>query len=379
MGVVGKLKKALNGGASLYSSLIIAFGKNIHRRDYKKAPKAPGEKEWAKRWRVLQKNPSKNCYRKYYKYADNPSDIIPADMMNTVIQPILNPNELRPYYLDKNMFDLISGRDIMPYTVMRRIGGEYFDRDYKSLGAEAQLPPIDPNIDALIAKPSRDSYGGRNVLLFHLSSDGSFRWNEDNSRTLSPKLLDELLGENWIVQHKMEQHPFMAQFNESSVNTLRVHIFSSPVSGEIDIPGACIRVGRKGNWYDNFHGGGFCVGVNLQNGKLGKVAADGKGNITTETNGIDMAANDFFVPGIEALKEFAVNIGKKVPHHYSLAADIMIDRDGSFSLIEVNIGTFDSNMYVATGSTSFGKYTEEVIDYCRKNRKKVKFVHIIPW
>lgn len=378
MALIKTLKKIVNKGASYYSSVIVKLGRLSYSRSYSRLPVAEGEKKWTERWRQLQKHPSVNCYRKYAGIVDTPSDIIPIDLMNTVIQPILNPNLFRPVYLDKNSFDKIYGSHNLPVTIARRIDGAYFAGDYTPI-TDRIKPESLPGVENLIAKPSRDSYGGRNILLFNRNEMGKYVWNEDPSAVLSLNLLDNLLGENWVLQHKMRQHPFMAQFNESSVNTFRVHVYCSPVTGQADVAAICMRVGAKGNWFDNIHSGGFCVKVDLETGKIGSLASDWKGDRTENTNGIDLERTEFFVPNFPELKKFAIEMGKKVLHHHSLAMDIMMDIEGNFKLIEVNIGTFDANMFMATGTTAFGKYTDEVIEYCRKRRNKVKFVHVIPW
>lgn len=309
-------------------------------------------------------------------------NIIPEDMMNTIIQPILNPNILRPLYLDKNMFNRIYGYDNMATTVLRRINGEYFNAGYRSLGSSVKTIPM-YEFDGLIAKPSRDSYGGRNIMLFKKNhQEGSidkYYWNADESVELSVELLDMHLGKDWILQEQLKQHPFTAQFNESSVNTFRIHIYRSPVTGTIHIPAICIRVGAKGNWFDNIHNGGFCVGVNVENGVLSKQTVDGNANPTKHTNGIDFENKTFVIPNFDKLIDFSKSIAEKVIHHHSLAADVMMDQNGEFKVIEVNIGTFDSEMYIATGFSPFGKLTDEVIDYCSKRKDAIKFVHVIPW
>lgn len=379
MSLIKLFKNVVNKGADVYSAVIVKTGRIHYAREYKSLPERPGEKEWLERWRDLQKKPSLNCYRKYYDLIDEPANIIPIDLMNTVIQPILNPNIYRPYYLDKNSFEKIYGKDIMPVTVLRNFNGRICDADFMPIELnDFNLSEITES-KALIAKPTRDSYGGRHILLFNKKENGQFEWNEDPEKEVSVDLLNDLLGNNWILQEKLMQHDFMAQFNESSVNTFRTHIYTSPVTGKTDVAAMCMRVGAKGNWFDNIHSGGFCVSVDLNSGVLGSKAADGKGNPAEYTNDIDLVNNTFVVPNFDKLKEFAIEVGKKVIHHHSLAADIMMDEDGNFKLIEVNIGTFDANMFMATGVSAFGKYTDEVIDYCKARKNEVRFVHVIPW
>lgn len=379
MAIVKQLKSLTNVGAVLYSKIIESLGRMMYKREYKGFPPAQGEKDWKEKWKPLQKSPSVNCYRKYAAVVDHPLDIIPMDMMNTKIQPVLNPNRFRPYYTDKNTFVQLYGEENVPVTVAGRIDGSYYRGKYETTGTEKPELEIGSDVDALIAKPSRDTYGGRGIILFKRDRDGKFRWNENPEEELSVELLDRLFGDNWILQHKMRQHSFMARFNPTSVNTIRVHVYRSPVTGNTDVAALCLRVGGKGKWFDNIHGGGFCVGVNLATGKVGHLCADGKGNPTQNTCDIDLEHEEIYIPDFKRLKEFAIRMGEKVLHHHSLAEDIMIDEHGNFKLIEINFGPFDANMYMATGSTPFGIYTDEVLNYCASRKKNISFVHVIPW
>lgn len=378
--MIRTLKKIINRINEVYTLAIISGCKIAVRRRYKSIPVAiEGENEWRKKWSILQKNPAIKYYRTYAKFLGPNVDIPPAEIMQTVIQPLLNPSLMRIHYLDKNMFDKIYGKEVMPVTLLRCINGEYFSADYDSLGHDNRYWIPDAAVNGLIAKPSRDSYGGRNILLFIRNKDHKFVMIDNPDKEFSIELLDCLLGKNWILQEQLKQSTFMAQFNETSVNTFRIHVYKSPVSGIIDIPAMCIRIGAKGHWYDNIHSGGVCVSVNPDTGVLGKVPTDVKSIPQPQYNNIDFANSEIIVPNFKALKEFAKKIGKCVIHHHSLALDVMMDENDDFRLIEVNIGTFDAEMYMANGFTPFGKYTDEVIAYCRDRLHDVKMVHAIPW
>lgn len=377
--MIRTLKKIINNINRFYTLIIIEACRIAVRRRYKNIPSPmEGEKEWQKKWSPLIKHPTVKYYRKYAGFLGPNVDIPPTEAMQLQIQPILNPSLMRVHYLDKNMFDQIYGKDVMAKTILRRINGEYFNADYESLGMKSpSIPSV--TMKGLIAKPSRDSYGGRNILLFVRNQSDKFMQVDDPNTELSVELLDKLLGDDWILQEQLKQSSFMAQFNESSVNTFRVHVYKSPVTGIIDTPSICIRIGAKGHWFDNIHSGGVCVSVNPDTGVLGKIPVDVKSVPQPKYNGIDFANTEITVPDIVGLRNFAKRIGKCVVHHHSLALDVMLDEKGEYKLIEVNIGTIDAEMYMATGFTPFGKYTNEVIDYCSHRHDKVRMVHVIPW
>lgn len=350
----------------------------VKRRQPKSKIPFEGEEEWQKRWEKLCGKPDIGYFRYFAPKVANPQDIIPGEAVQTIVEPLLNPSATRTYYLDKNMFERIYGKSIMPVTVLRRINGVYFDAGYNSLGQKCTIPKVSNNVAQLIAKPTRDSYGGRAILLFNRENNGKWIWNEE-PKELSPALLDELLGKDWILQEKLQQHPFFAQFNESSVNTLRVHIFRSPITGEIDIPSICLRMGAKGHWYDNLHSGGAYVGVNPKTGCLSDTPVDRLGNEYPKYNGIDFHKKEFIVPKFDQLKEFAHKLSTCIPHHHSLACDISIDKEDNFRLIEINIGTFDAGMYMMHGQLPYGSHSQEILDYCLKHKDEIQMVHTIPW
>jgi len=71
-----------------------------------------------------------------------------------------------------------------------------------------------------------------------------------------------------IVQRRIEQHPAMVAWNESSLNTIRIDTFLH--EGEMSFSGAYLRIGRAGSVVDNFSNGGVAVGINLETGRLAR-------------------------------------------------------------------------------------------------------------
>lgn len=126
MSALGTFLKCVD---SLYSKALIYGVRGIYKHRYKKLLKrhkvkySIGEKEYVEKWSRLSKNPDKSPYRLFSQYIGPNPNIVPEDISAGIIMPIMNPIETRAYYQDKNMFDLILGKDIMPVTVLRQIRG----------------------------------------------------------------------------------------------------------------------------------------------------------------------------------------------------------------------------------------------------------------
>ncbi|ALS97662.1 sugar-transfer associated ATP-grasp domain-containing protein [Lacimicrobium alkaliphilum] len=76
------------------------------------------------------------------------------------------------------------------------------------------------------------------------------------------------LGNEYIIESYLEQHPDLAQFNPSSLNTMRAWV-TRTASGEVDVVGVYLRVGRSGKLVDNVSSGGFVVTMDNDSFKTG--------------------------------------------------------------------------------------------------------------
>lgn len=72
--------------------------------------------------------------------------------------------------------------------------------------------------------------------------------------------------EGWLVEEFLQQHPELAELNETSVNTLRLWVLED--QGKFKVHHALLRVGRAGSQVDNIISGGFGCAVDVDTGKL---------------------------------------------------------------------------------------------------------------
>ena len=177
------------------------------------------------------------------------------------------------------------------------------------------------------------------------------------------KLYSSWAGKHVMAEELVIQHPDMASFNDTSVNTLRLVTFVHPDGTASVMPGALIRIGRKGGIADNFHHGGVGAQIDVQTGVV-------------ITSGIDQAARRWirhpdsgkFIVGFQVplwdkvcktVKEAAL-LNPKVR---CVGWDVVVTNDERVVLIEGN-GWPDPDLFQMSDGIGrwslFEQYLEEV-------------------
>lgn len=361
-------------GYNLYCFDIMSFRSQIRyaiqnfflRRSYQKLyqeiyknnsflkKKAILEDEWLHKWKSWDSHITIDSFRIFSRYIGADLNILPLEYCATVIEPFLDPKQFWAYYNDKNMFDKIFGSDVLPKTIIRNIDGVYYTKDYKIYKEEYLSIPID--FKSVIVKPTIDGESGKGVTKLQLTSNEKIKLDSLNRK----------FGKNFIVQECLQQHPYMSQFNATSVNTIRIMTYRSLLTNEVVIPNAILRVGAEGKSVDNAHAGGMFCGIS-SDGVLGKYMCDYLGNKKSIFNGVDYSNSFFCIPNYDNVKEFAKEVAGKVLHHRLLALDIMLNNEGIPKLIEVNVGGFSAWLFQYTNGSAFGEYTDEVITFLKKD------------
>lgn len=133
-----------------------------------------------------------------------------------------------------------------------------------------------------------------------------------------------------------------------------------------------------GSVVDNAHAGGCFVGIDIENGNLMNCVLDQYGRRYGTFNNIDFGLQqqipyDLWIKVLQFVK----SIGKYVPHHRLLALDIMIDKNGNPRLIEFNVEYYGMWAFQFSVGAAFGKYTDEILDYCRERQDSLEYVILI--
>ena len=346
-----------------------------NHQDYFARVQSLDSREWIEKWKSL--GPTYDVFFKYYSaFIGTDINIVPDDLMHNVIEPLLNPMRYRGLYSDKNMFDRFLDSSfsirVTPVTVLRRINGGYYDRNYKTVAVNTCIDNQTES-EYLVAKPAIDSSSGRNILFFdRINNQYILRDSEEH---LTVDLLNHRLGSNYILQEGIKQSDFMSLFSPSSINTLRVSTYKSVLNEESVVLNGALRVGKAGFHTDNVHSGGCRIGIE-PNGRLKKSCSDQFGNVFPSFNGIDFSANDFIIPNYERIKDFAKKVSSSIPHQRLLALDIALDSNNDPVLVEYNNYAFTVSAFQMTVGTVFGKYTDEVIAFCKERKKDATRIYL---
>lgn len=333
-----------------------SFYDNAIRYNSQLKEPAQGEKEWLEKWRQYDPKLSPIAYRVFSRYIGPNMDIVPMEICSLICEPVLTPYNFRDFYSDKNSFDLLFPEGTLPNTFMRKSRGRFLTQNYAPI-INQQVDNILNGIDCkeLIVKPTLSS-SGKGVEKFF--RDGS-TWVNKKNEILSLEYLNMNYKNDCIVQEAFIQHPFFSQFNESSVNSIRMVSYRDSL-GLIHVLNSFLRIGTKGSVVDNAHAGGMFVGVDNE-GRLGKYVCDQYGRKQTFFNNIDFSTGSFVIPHWNSICEKVVELSHYIIHHDLIAWDVILDTEGKPHILEVNVGGYGGWAFQFTSGSMFGDYTDDVM------------------
>lgn len=246
-----------------------------------------------------------------------------------------------------------------PEVVLRYVRGSFYDGSCNWVDrgeARKRLQGV------LVGKPCRGS-GGNGV---ELRNDLTPEWIEQNG------------GESYIVQKRIEQCDFTAQFNPSSINTVRMMTMRCPWSGEIVVCRSMMRLGVTDAVIDNMMKGGLCVCVG-DKGQLGKHAYDYDGRRFEKHPVSGLTFEGLTHPGYMKMVETAKAIHSKILDFNLLSFDLVQRKDGSICVVEINATSEGITQLQYDFGGLFGKYTEQVVDWCVAHQRFDKMDHLRTW
>lgn len=320
--------------------------------------RAEGEDLWLNRWRKYYHALSLISYRIFSRYIGPDINIVPNEILETIIEPVLTPAENLSYYSDKNSLDKILPLPHSPKVLIRNINGVFYDENYCHLTDDIDLYILSINKPQIILKPTLEC-SGKGVRIFTKLPGGKF--TDKDGHELSASFLDNQYRANFLIQECIEQSKEISQFNESSVNTIRIATYRD-VKGIVHPLKSVLRIGRRGADIDNAHAGGMFCGIDAT-GNLGNYVCDWLGNRQTVFNGIDFM-QPMQISNFNSIVCFARKVSECVLHHDLVALDIALSADNKPCLLEINVGGFSGWLFQFTSGSMFGEYTEEIISRC---------------
>lgn len=271
-----------------------------------------------------------------------------------IIAHKLNNYHYTKLYEHKSLLGTLSKDIRFAECYVRCIDQEYYNDQMNQLSREKVIH-ICSTKDTLIIKDSVDSAGGQSVEKFVLSGLSANEKKDSLNRVLNERKRD------FVIQECIKQHPSMAKFNESSINTFRVT--SLYLNGRFSTLSIILRFGKQGMAVDNWGCGGIIIGVSPE-GKLSDFGYDIQLNKFYEYNGIT-----FRNEVIAQIPSLLKRIEEWHRNSFSLCKfigwDICFNEDNEPVVIELNSsqpGVIGEQL--CTGPI-FGDRTEEVVTYCK--------------
>lgn len=290
--------------------------------------------------------------------------IVPADLHFTEILPYINNLSLRDATADKCAFDRFLPEIRQPETVCKCIAGFYYDADMNLINRAEAIKLCLGHEGGLILKPSISTGTSRNVH----SADPSA------SSVKDVEALFDLLGANFIVQGRIEQHPDLARLNPDAVNTIRVN--SLLTEQGVYIPSADIRVGAPGQQVVSRGSGGWSCEIKEDNTLHEKALASDIFGFENEAGekcvrrvmrwkdipGCFGAGSGYEIPFMDRVRDAVRTAHKMLPHFRWIGWDFTVNKSGEPVLIEYNLagGLISSQLVVCR--PAFGEMTEEILD-----------------
>ena len=177
-------------------------------------------------------------------------------------------------------------------------------------------------------------------------------------------IYDELSGKGIVIEEIIRQSEEMAQFNDTSVNTLRMVTFLLSNNTPVLMPGAAIRMGRKGKYADNFHHQGIGAQIDINTGVVCTTGIDKTGTryVLHPDSGKQIVG--FKVPHWEEVCETVKQAALVVPSVRYVGWDVVITKENKIALIEGNCMADPDLAQMSDGTGKwlvYKKYMDEVL------------------
>lgn len=290
---------------------------------------------------------------------------IPNDVYAYIIWPYYNNEEFCEAYKDKNFFERFMPDIPFPEAVLRRIHGRYYDAGSNfcdCLKDDKKIISLLLNAKEVIVKDAWDSGEGRGVKKYQIKTEQDAR-----------RLLEEWDSDNFIVQKVVQQNACFAQFNESSVNVMRITSWYH--DGKVEILAPTLRVGIKGKVTDIC----FIDGIEMAN-VIG-ITSDGyfKPYMVTQDGKKQEIARfaenaDMRIPCWDEIIRLIKENHPKLGHFDLIGWDFTVTDENKVVCIEYNIRRPGTVFYQYVNGPFFGEYTEEVLSFLKDKKNQDKYI-----
>ena len=149
-------------------------------------------------------------------------------------------------------------------------------------------------------------------------------------------LYEQLRGKNVLAEEVIVQHPSLAAFNETSLNSMRVVTLLDANNVPHVMRGAIIRLGRKGKIADNFHHGGVGAQIDVETGIVTTTTINREGVREVVHPDSKLPVVGFQIPCWELVCERVKQAAMVCPEVRYVGWDVAVTADGGVVLVEGN-------------------------------------------
>lgn len=140
-----------------------------------------------------------------------------------------------------------------------------------------------------------------------------------------------------LLEEVLTQHQELAEFNSTSVNSLRV-VTLICADGTVRVMAGVLRIGRKGKIADNFHHKGIAALIDVETGIVSTVGVDREWNRYVQHPDSKKTIVGFKIPKWEQITETVCKAAMLHPEVRYVGWDVTIKENGQIVLIEGNPG-----------------------------------------
>ncbi|MBN1557461.1 MAG: hypothetical protein JW951_04875 [Lentisphaerae bacterium] len=313
-------------------------------------PCAPGvEAEHAALWKPLWRRVSLDTLRVCRGVAGRaPVEIMPEEIYAAEVERRLNARRMIDLLAHKSAYARWFDQDAFPVTWLHDVDGIRYDREFHRVSDTAAGDRAAEWDYPVVLKPNLDSSGGKDVHFVE-----------------TPERLRAMIRgkRNFVVQERIEGHPYFSRFSPVGLNTLRVCLYRSVRDERVHVLNVALRMGKGGS-LDNLTAGGIACYVNAD-GRLNPYAVDKYGVRFSAhpDNGIVFAELDP-IPGFDGIEALAVHMAEQIYLARVVSLDLALDANGRWRVIEINLFNQTIRFAQYAGHPFFGPFTREVIEYC---------------
>ncbi len=275
-----------------------------------------------KTWPSLTFHAMDYIWHRIYKKEYGFSPYFMGEMQVWYMLEKLNPYDQVVSLQHKALCDVYFPNIPYPKTIIRCINGSLYSRDMHIITINEALTLIH-KADSFIIKPSIETLQGNGVKKIHSA-------NIHDIEEL--KNLFHSIGDNFILQHVVKQHPDIEKLNPTSLNTCRI---TSILLNNRFLTSTNIKVGKLNSIKDNWNSSYF---INVdENGYFSEYGYDYYLNRVYKTD------NGFIFKGLKMpfynkMLEFVEQTHRAYfPQCGVIGWDITIDNNDEISVIELNL------------------------------------------